>query len=59
MKLRKEKPIIQDNSRLTEALRKAMEKSNLNDNPYESEQHKKARQYLKDHKLTIKPLRKP
>lgn len=52
-----EKPIIKDNSRLTEALHKSMEKHGLTDNPYESDRHKEAQDYIKRRKIKVRPLR--
>lgn len=51
-----EKPIVQDNSSLLERLLKKQRKIKVS-NPYESERHKKAAEYIEDNDLQIKALR--
>ena len=52
----KERPITQDNSIWRDALRKAMSDTKV-DNPYESERHVLAREYLDRRKIKVPKLR--
>lgn len=52
----KEKPITSDRSRWRERLRSAMARAQT-DNPYESERHQAAKDYISERKIEVWPLR--
>ncbi len=56
---KKEAPIIQDNARFREALKRSMDRYGLSDNPYSDDnpERQKALKYIKDRKIKVKPLR--